>query len=304
MKEEFDVEKWRVENPVDYIKMFNFINDLQTPLEKDYVFNEFIRISKLYLPTTLYKYYSLNDDNKLNEIKIETVKNRKVYMAKISELNDPFDSRAFYYDSNRLKSISKLEEHGGRIIDDFTSYSRISAFTANGVNSMPMWAHYANNHSGFCVSYNMNNPDNLALRSCTFPIQYSDKRFDVTDIMYDQAIKIDSLINDNLSKNEYIHIFEDKTIVFLILLLCNIKHLTWNYEKEFRCTIGKTKDTENGNPYTAAIPEAIYVGMNCSEYNKLQLSKIANFLSIPLYIMIFNELSSDYSLVPKEYIYK
>ena len=38
------------------------------------------------------------------------------------------------------------------------------------MNSMPMWAHYSNNHRGFCVAYDMKDDANIALSGCTFPI--------------------------------------------------------------------------------------------------------------------------------------
>lgn len=57
--------------------------------------------------------------------------------------------------SMKLEDVSRLKNHKGRLIDDFTSFVRGTCFTLNGVQSMPMWAHYANNHKGFCVSYNV-----------------------------------------------------------------------------------------------------------------------------------------------------
>ena len=48
---------------------------------------------------------------------------------------------------------------------------------------MPMWAHYSNNHQGFCVAYDMKNPENTKLAGCTFPVQYTNERLDITDYM-------------------------------------------------------------------------------------------------------------------------
>ena len=76
-------------------------------------------------------------------------------------------------------------------------------------------------------------------------------------------------------------------------LLCNIKHLTWSYEKEFRCTVGAQSD---GMPYIEAMPKTIYIGMRCKEVNRKKLIEIARDLSIPVYQMRFNELSDKYCL--------
>ena len=45
----------------------------------------------------------------------------------------------------------------------------IVCFTQNP-NDMPMWAHYANEHKGFCVEYEIDDPSKL------YPVFYTDKR--------------------------------------------------------------------------------------------------------------------------------
>lgn len=97
--------------------------------------------------------------------------------------NDPFDNKAFYCRSEELMQFKELREHNGRIADNIMISSRATSFTKTGFNSMPMWAHYANNHQGFCVSYNMRESGNTELRGNIFPIQYLDKRIDITHII-------------------------------------------------------------------------------------------------------------------------
>ena len=85
----------------------------------------------------------------------------------------------------------------------------------------------------------------------------------------------------------------DLSLVYVAQLLCNIKHSTWSYEKEFRCTMGAQS---KGMPYVDAVPKAIYIGMNCTEQNRKKLIAIAKNLSIPVYQMRLDELSEKYSL--------
>ncbi len=85
----------------------------------------------------------------------------------------------------------------------------------------------------------------------------------------------------------------DLSIIYMSVYLSNIKHSTWRYEKEFRCTMGANAKSM---PYVDAMPKAIYIGINCFEGNKKELIAIAKQLSIPIYQMSFDELSENYTL--------
>jgi hypothetical protein len=52
---------------------------------------------------------------------------------------------------------------------------------------MPMWAHYSNNHKGYCIAYDMNDNYNMSLKSCMLPVQYVNKRIDITEVMKKQV---------------------------------------------------------------------------------------------------------------------
>lgn len=191
----FDIEKWRSETPMDYLKAM-YIMNIADGISKDVIFKEVYKITRLYIPDVLYKYYSLTNDKNLNKQKFQTLQKRKIYMSDVKEFNDPFDGKGYYYDANQLKKFDGLASHGGKLIDDFTSFIKATALTSNGVHFMPMWAHYSNNHTGFCVSYNMKH--NVVLSDCTFPVQYTDQRIDVTILMEQQAYMLTNEIEKNL----------------------------------------------------------------------------------------------------------
>ena len=88
---------------------------------------------------------------------------------------------------------------------------------------MTMWVHYSNNNIGFCVSYDMK--VNIGLSNCTFPVQCTDIRLDVTNLLRVQTQKTSDAIDcQTISGNKEI-ILDDFTIVFISCLLCNLKHL-------------------------------------------------------------------------------
>ncbi len=303
-EEDLDKEKWLSNNPIDYFKLiyvlFNITNnvpkDMPQEIAMDIAFQSMYPVTRLYIPDILYKFYSFTRDRKLNNKKLVTLKKKQIFMSDIKDFNDPFDGKAFFYNPSELKDIKRLVPHNGRIIDDFTSYLKGTALTENDVNCMPMWAHYSNNHQGFCVSYDMKNPDNQVMRSCTFPIQYTNQRLDITSFVKKYAKMIETEVDKQISQGKSQIYIRDKSIIYLAQYLSNIKHLTWQYEKEYRCSIGAIS---KGTPYINAAPKAIYIGINCSEKNRKRLIDIAKKLSISIYQMEFNELSDNYTLQAK-----
>lgn len=287
-EEDFDIEKWRSENPMDYLKAMFVIN---TASNKNEVFMTIYEISRLYIPDTLFKYYSLTDNIALNEQKLETLRQAKIFMSDAKDLNDPFDTKAYFYRSDELKKYERLTEHDGKLIDDFSSYIKVSALSSNNVNSMPMWAHYANNHTGYCVSYDMKS--NSQLSRCTFPIQYTDQRIDITSLMDQQVKKILQEIEAQSAAGKKEILLDDLSLIFLMSLFCNIKHLSWSYENEFRCTTGAMA---KGMTYVSAMPKEVFIGMNCLPKYADRIIKIADELNIPVYRMMFDELDSKFNL--------
>ena len=300
-EKDFDKEKWLKKNPIDYFKFVYLL--LSTPekaptnMPRDIVlqviFEALYPVTRLYIPDILYKFYSLNDNCKLNAKKFNTLRNRQIFMSDIKDFNDPFDGKAFFYNPDNLKDIKRLAVHDGRFIDDFTSFHKGTALTKNNTSCMPMWAHYSNNHHGFCVAYDMNETENTQLKACTLPIQYTDERLDITSFIKSYAERVSAEVDKQIAEGKKTIGLTDLSLIYIDLFLCNIKHSTWKYEDEFRCTIGAS--AENA-PYINANPKAIYIGMNCCKKHREKLIKIAKDLSVPIYQMRLEDLSEKYSL--------
>lgn len=298
--QDFDREKWLKENPIDYFKfLYILLNSkeqypqIPSDIVTSVVFDVLYSVIRIYIPNTLYKFYSLNENSEMNEKKFETLQNNQIFMSDLKEFNDPFDGKAFFYNPKDLASIPRLMPHNGRFIDDFTAFVKGTSLTENDTSCMPMWAHYGNNHRGFCVAYDMKNPNNKSLASCTFPVQYTSERLDITSFMKDYAIMISSEIERYKIIGEKKIVINDLSMVYLMQYLINIKHSSWQYEKEFRCTMGALA---KGMPYADAFSKAIYIGMNCSAQHSKRLIEIGKRLSIPVYQMKFDDLSEQYEL--------
>jgi hypothetical protein len=289
LEEEFDLEKWRAENPMDYILAMNLINQASN---KNEVFMTIYKITRLHLPDVLFKFFSFTDDIALNESKLVTVQNQNIYMSDVKNLNDPFDSKAYFYRPDELKKYERLNGHDFNMINDLTLSIKIAALTANNVNSMPMWAHYANNHMGFCLSYDMKDKRNIELSGCTFPVQYTSERIDITDLIDNQVRKIITEIEKQSTEGKKVIQIDDLTLIFMKSFYCNIKHKAWSYEKEYRCIVGST---DEGMPLLPAIPKEIYIGVNCLQTYADRLIRIANQLQIPAYRMVFDEYDAGFN---------
>lgn len=292
----WEINKWRKEYPVDYFKMVALLIKPEEAILRDEVFKAIYKIIRLYIPDTVYKYYSLDISEKRNKENLDTLYKGKIYMSEIKDFNDPFDGRAFFYNPKELKNIERLKHCAGMPIDDFCKFIRAACFTDNGVQSMPMWAHYANNHKGFCVSYNVK--DNLVLNSNLFPIQYTDQRLDISSEMKKQALKISKSVDETDQRGDLVTMLEDKTLIYLSQLLYNLKHTSWSYEKEYRCI---TASNSEGMPFIDAKPKAIYIGRNCSDKNAHCLFDIADEHGAKIYKMGFNDYMDNYELAYNEF---
>ena len=159
---------------------------------------------------------------------------------------------------------------------------------------MTMWVHYSNNNIGFCVSYDMK--VNIGLSNCTFPVQCTDIRLDVTNLLRVQTQKTSDAIDcQTISGNKEI-ILDDFTIVFISCLLCNLKHTSGSYEQKFRCTAGAITE---GMPFIDARPKEIFIGMNCVPRHTKRLIEIASSWKLPIYRMEFNECSEHHVLTAR-----
>ena len=290
--EDFDLDKWRAEYPMDFLLAIQLI--MNAPVEdKGEVFRAIFDIAKMHVPRTLFKFYSFNSNEDLNQAKLDTLKRKQVYLSEIKELNDPFDSKAIYYEPERLRKFRRLKHCGGRIFDDLSTFARVACFTECNTSNQSMWASYSNNHAGYCVSYDITQ-SNPSLKQFIFPVQYTNKRYNYTDFLEKQVEMIISRINRHRPKNGKCISLDDLSLPLISILAENIKGTDWQHEKEFRCTTGNTPDIQ---PFLAANPKEIFIGMKCLNSYSQQLSVIGRKLSIPTYKMRLDDTVDTFCLV-------
>ncbi|PKM57460.1 MAG: hypothetical protein CVU98_06100 [Firmicutes bacterium HGW-Firmicutes-3] len=255
------------------------------------------------MPKKIYKYVSLqtektckkdnkrcNDIDNLNKLKFNALEQQSIWMSKFEHLNDPFEYKAMFIDRDKLFekgwNIDFIEEY----LDRMKLNYNIASFTENLVDNMPMWAHYTNNHQGFCLEYTVLNAKML------FPISYEADRFAVASMLVNIFSKIapieEGMIDD-----------QDTDFQFYMWMISHfglIKHETWRYENELRVLYPSLKVDEPGvlvNAIDLGLHlSAIYVGNQCSTSNQKKLVEISNKLKTPIHKMHLIEDDEKFKL--------
>lgn len=95
------------------------------------------------IPEIVFKYKSINSPEDLVRI-CDILKNNRMYMPKLKELNDPLESCVTKWLGNIDERAKKLESY------------RVLSLSAEPLLST-MWAYYANNYSGVCFGFKTKN---------------------------------------------------------------------------------------------------------------------------------------------------
>lgn len=238
------------------------------------------------LPKYIYKYYSLNDNSELNKSKLECLNDGKIYVSSRSDFNDPYDDKGYMYRKGIVENCAIQLGMKWILPDIYPDYKRIACFTQSGTNNMSMWAHYANNHEGYCVEYAEEN--NFELYSMLLPVEYVKQKIDLTDMI---CKRLEMVRNQGDTK-----LLEDALEWCSRFLSC-IKHESWESERELRFCCDQNLPCM---PHFNAVPSKIYIGAMCSKRYEDILNQIGKSLSIPVYKMELDVQESEYILRPKE----
>lgn len=203
---------------------------------------------------------------------------------------------------NIQKFHDKLFEYSwllNKYIQDLTSNKyRIACFSSYEWDTQNfeqlMWAHYAQNHTGFCVRYDISplfdtsikdeellplyNTEKLhgyihsheqrrIIINGLFPVQYSSKR-----------IELPKRTCYGIVQGSYNNIKQDVRIKILRSLITKL--LPWKYEKEWRLIVDSEKAEKVDNKIPFPFAKEVIYGVKASEELKRILSDTAKILRI------------------------
>jgi hypothetical protein len=144
------------------------------------------------------------------------------------------------------------------------------------IDSLPMWAHYGDEHRGFAMEYDFQAlKESDELRASTWPVLYDINRYDVTNQIF--ARKVEKF-------NE---------LFILGGALC--KSLDWQYEHEWRI-VKHLGGSASGKSIDVPTPTGIYIGAEAAPHQVKALKKIADLKGIPAYKMRLSR--SEFKMEP------
>ncbi len=235
-------------------------------------------------PDYLYKFVSLVDDpsgkNGENEKRFHSLENDTIWFSVPGKMNDPYEFRGLYIDYDKLQQEGVSKEEINDLQRMFEEDYILSSFS-HGLYSFPMWAHYANDHRGYCVKYQV--LDDKQVRR----VLYENLRPDATEGIK-KAIETNKKLKDIEMTPEIKSLLMNLQYMLLQVFEQNytVKHNSWSYEDEYRIIAERT---DQGNAYGQNVPvkdvglktEAIYVGYKSGEYDRIK--EIADKLGVPCY---------------------
>lgn len=237
-------------------------------------------------PASLYKYYSDTPE------KLDSVKKNRMWYSAPCNFNDVFDcdisiddkkvfnealklfpdKRGIRPGSNAWKSFRATMTQQLRALrsqfDELRNTTGVSCLSESE-NSLLMWAHYANNHRGFCVEYDLLEINRI-LNFSVIPVIYSEERtcFDFFNL---QTIEKDTLK--------------------LFIQSLTSKSPEWSYEKEWRIIRdqGACGDKWNADKKGALLdmvqPSSIILGCAVQPEFEQEVTEYCSINRIDLYKM-------------------
>ena len=226
------------------------------------------------LPKKIYKYYRLDDNVENNSRRLANVKSNLIWSSIYSEFNDPFECQYMYLTENDLEEIGFPKESKkiwDSIIEQLRQRITTICFTQNP-NDMPMWAHYANEHKGFCIEYEVVDAKNL------YPVLYVKNRMKAISLFVELFYVV---------FNEYADLEERKNAFKFVMLLSAFKEESWKAENEIRAVFMNSKEDMMSTGKLCSCqeigvrPTKIYIGVKCVKEHSDKLITIAKDMDIP-----------------------
>ncbi len=225
--------------------------------------NEALELKNSYVPSVLYKYYSLDRRTKLNELKLQCLREGKIYLSSLNEFNDPFEGKFMIFDNDKLAEAGWTRKIVDMYYNNAANQFKVGCLSGTNEHNMPMWAYYANNHEGYCVEYHLTNEQ----KKYIFPVAYDKERVHGNSIVTHIINGIQNMADKKIKPDDMpkeLQVYQQ-----LVFLSLTTKHESWSHEKEYRIM----------NPfdnYFPVVPRKIFIGMKCKAKNKTKLEEIGN----------------------------
>lgn len=160
-----------------------------------------------------------------------------------------------------------LTDLGASFRDQFQRGYLVGSFSRR-VDSILMWSHYSQKHSGFCIEYPFGDLPLFDVRVRLLePVIYRDSLFDATEYYRPML----------LGETEFNNLFG--------LYVTMMKAEAWSYEEEWRIISPIGAGADEYRKLTMPNPKALYLGARISPPNQDIIVSFAKARNIPVYRM-------------------
>jgi hypothetical protein len=132
--------------------------------------------------------------------------------------------------------------------------------------SMLMWGHYADNHRGFCIEYDLEGPKAAQFRHYLYPVAYCDKPYDLTPWAV-SLVDGSSVFNPEWPTLGLTHKFNG-----------------WEYEREWRL-LSVSAEVKPDHDWPVPTPTRVFLGSKMEMVNKQAFRAICEPKSIEVFEM-------------------
>lgn len=195
-----------------------------------------------------------------------------------------------------------MEDYDRRMtfISQVTQDQKIACLSRT-IESAAMWGYYANDGTGFALSYDLREPN--FSKYCLVPVIYGEDRFDATEYaqwLFQQQTLQRILVSVNAQTLYPLlqHIIPCPDLFMSTKILIH-KANSWSHEKEWRLVFYDKNNQGEKYPHIPQKPTALYLGKNISAIHEKILRHIAMEKNIPAYKMMICERNQNYSLYPQ-----
>ncbi len=146
------------------------------------------------------------------------------------------------------------------IYDYYNSACFIGCLCTN-LNNQLMWAHYAAEHTGFCIEYDYSEKTQEVLQKLPYPVIYSSNR---PQVPWKVAVE---------QTDENIANANEQMILTLLTKACE-----WRYENEWRIFV----KSEEERVYKMPRVSCVYLGDRICDVNRDKILEVAKKIHVPV----------------------
>ena len=178
-----------------------FLNSHYMKLIENRCFQEAGEYRASTIPDYVYKFFSLSESSEENEKRFDTLQSNQLWFAAPSKQNDPYEFKTMFLDKGKLHEIGFSEESIAETEKLMLSVA-LCCFVGKSSDNMPMWAHYANQHQGYCVRYK------VTRKCCIRNVIYEPKRIPIASAqLFNISLPPPSQIFPPWRRRQFLHLF-------------------------------------------------------------------------------------------------